>query len=58
MREPPLVVSLSMVSLVLAGVALAASDPKEAEKPYKDGLRFEQDSQWKEAEAAYSQAIS
>ena len=40
----------------LAGVVLAA-DPKQAEKPFKDGLRYEQNSQWKEAEAAYSEAI-
>src|SRR5580658_8504557 len=39
-----------------AGVVLA-SDPKQAEKPFKDGLRYEQNSQWKEAEAAYSEAI-
>src|ERR1700685_102793 len=40
----------------LAGVILA-SDPKQAEKPFKDGLRYEQNNQWKEAEAAYSEAI-
>jgi tetratricopeptide (TPR) repeat protein len=42
--------------LCFAGVVLA-SDPKEAEKPFKDGLRYEQNGQWKEAEAAYSEAI-
>ncbi len=55
--------SRRLLFVVLANVFLAslataaASDPKLAEKPYKDGLRFEQDGQWKEAEAAYSQAI-
>ncbi len=39
-----------------AGVVLAA-DSKQAEKPFKDGLRYEQNSQWKEAEASYSEAI-
>ncbi len=37
--------------LALPGVVLA-SDPKQAEKSFKDGLRYEQNSQWKEAEAA------
>ncbi len=47
-----------LLLLVFAGLAAAmATDPKQAEKPFKDGLRFEQDSQWKEAEAAYSEAI-
>src|SRR5271156_1339920 len=37
--------------------SVLASDPKQAEKPFKDGLRYEQNSQWKEAEAAFSEAI-
>src|SRR5277367_5643952 len=44
----------------LAVLALSpglASNPKQAEKSYKEGLRLEEANQWKEAEAAFSEAI-
>src|SRR5665213_540586 len=34
-----------------------AANPKQAEKSFKEGLRLEEASQWKEAEAAFSDAI-
>ena len=34
-----------------------AVNPKQAEKSFKEGLRLEEANQWKEAEAAYSEAI-
>ncbi len=36
---------------------LSAANPKQAEKSFKEGLRLEEANQWKEAEAAYSEAI-
>src|ERR1700684_3029658 len=33
------------------------SNPKKAEKSFKEGLRLEEANQWKEAEAAFSEAI-
>src|SRR5271163_4998026 len=36
---------------------LSAANVKQAEKSFKEGLRLEEANQWKEAEAAYSQAI-
>src|SRR5579862_5243530 len=50
--------SCRLLFLICAGLLVGlAADPKLAEKPFKDGLRFEQDKQWKEAEAAFSEAI-
>src|ERR1700733_13798636 len=42
-----------------AGVSPAGppSNPKQAEKSLKEGLRLEEANQWKDAEAAYSEAI-
>src|SRR5712691_9456975 len=39
-----------------AATTLLASNPK-AQKAFKDGLRYESITQWKEAEKAYSEAI-
>ncbi len=52
----PAVWALFMPALSM-GVLSAAANPKQAEKSFKEGLRLEQASQWKEAEAAYSEAI-
>src|SRR5882757_3229974 len=49
--------SCFLLSLCFAvTTALPASNPK-AQKAFKDGLRYESISQWKEAEKAYSEAI-
>ncbi|MFZ0337138.1 MAG: hypothetical protein WAL45_03840, partial [Terracidiphilus sp.] len=36
---------------------LSAANLKQAEKSFKEGLRLEQASQWKEAEGSFSEAI-
>ena len=50
---------LTVVALSLGAppAGLAAVNPKQAEKSFKEGLRLEEANQWKEAEAAYSEAI-
>src|ERR1700679_1849186 len=42
---------------VVALSAAFAANPKQAEKSFKEGLRLEAANQWKEAEAAFSEAI-
>src|ERR1700727_984280 len=51
----PAVFVLFMAALSMG--AFSASNPKQAEKSFKEGLRLEEASQWKEAEAAFSEAI-
>src|SRR5579863_1476431 len=49
-----------LVILALSAGASPAgppSNPKQAEKSFKEGLRLEEANQWKEAETAYSEAI-
>ncbi len=50
---------LTLVALSLGAppAGLAAVNPKLAEKSFREGLRLEEANQWKEAEAAYSEAI-
>lgn len=48
---------LALNTLLALPLALLASNPKLAEKSYKEGLKLEEASQWKEADAAYTQAI-
>src|ERR1700722_12757943 len=43
--------------LALSTGVLSAANPKQAEKSFKDGLRLEEANQWKEAEAAFTEAI-
>src|SRR5258708_20024358 len=46
-----------LLTLCFAAItSMSASNPK-AQKAFKDGLRYEAISQWKEAEKAYSEAI-
>src|SRR5689334_4376208 len=47
----------SVLFCTLVAAFVQAADPKLAQKSFQEGLRFEEGSQWKKAETAFTSAI-